>query len=163
MIAAAVRSPGGLLAALGGLLVALAYLTMPLASLPLIGQITAPSLVSELSGQDAPSLTLLRLVPVIALLIIALGLWSSLASPPVRARRVGAVAVVACAGLTGIAYLIPYNTLDQELSQFPLSWLGIDAATFTGAGFWCALLGALVAALGGLVQLVTGRAVAPST
>jgi hypothetical protein len=90
--------PGGVIALVGGVLTGLAYLLLPVANVPLIGSITAPSLAGQAS--DTPSLGLLPLVPVASVVTIAVGLWLALAAPKGRARVVGAVGVLVCAALT---------------------------------------------------------------
>ena len=45
----------------------------------------------------------------------------------------------------------------NQITNSGISELGISAATFTGAGFWLALIGAIAAFLGAAVELDTSR------
>jgi hypothetical protein len=146
--------PGGVIAVVGGALTALAYLVMPLATVPLLGSVTAPNLAGA-PGDDG-SLALLPLVPIAAAVIIGIGLWLLLGRPGTRARTVGAVGILACAVLVALAYLIPLNSLNNEITSVGADIFGISATTFTGTGFWFTLIGALVAAVGAAVEL-SGR------
>jgi hypothetical protein len=152
---AVTRRPGDVVAAIGGLLTLLAYLVLPVATIPLLGSVSAPDLTEGTS--DAGSLALLRIVPIAAVVTIAIGLWLWLGKAARRARAVGAIVILVCAVLTALAYLIPYARLQGAISDIGASSLGISATTFTGIGFWCGLLGAVVSGIGAAVQL-SGRA-----
>lgn len=143
--------PGGVIALVGGVLTGLAYLVLPVATVPLIGSITAPSLAGQ--APDTPSLGLLPLVPVASVVTIAVGLWLALAAPKGRARVVGAGGVLVCAVLTVLAYLLPYVQVNNAINESGAASLGISATTFTGSGFWLALIGALLAAIGAGLEL----------
>ncbi|WP_028933911.1 hypothetical protein [Pseudonocardia spinosispora] len=158
-VVSANRRLGGGLTAGGGVLVGVAYLLLPVASIPLIGSLTAPSLAGELP--DAGSLTLLRLVPLTSVVMLGVGLWLVLARTGAGAAKVASAVVVVCAVLTALAYLMPYGELSREISGSGAEELGISATTFTGSGFWCALLGAVVAAAGAVVVFTGARASVP--
>lgn len=151
-----VKRTGGVIAVVGGLLAALAYWVMPVATIPLVGSVTAPALIEEAS--DAASLGLLRIVPVTVILTILLGFWLLLARPSGRFRPVAAVVVLLCSLLTVVAYLIPLGRIDNAITSSGAAELGIRATTFTGAGFWLAIIGAVVAAIGAIVELSSLRA-----
>jgi hypothetical protein len=145
------KRPGGVIAIVGGVLAGLAYLVLPVATVPLLGSITAPSLAGEVGAGG--SLALLPLVPVAAAATIGIGLWLWLGSPGSRARTVGASGILLCSVLTALAYLIPLNSLDNEITSAGADIFGISATTFTGTGFWFTLLGAVLAAVGAAVEL----------
>jgi len=151
---AATRRPGDVVAAIGGVLTLFAYLVLPVATIPLIGSVSAPALADEVS--DAGSLALLRIVPVTAVVTIAIGVWLWFGKAALRARAIGAIVILVCAVLTALAYLIPYARLQGAITDIGANSLGISATTFTGIGFWCGLLGAVVSAIGAAVQL-SGR------
>ncbi|MDT7749664.1 MAG: hypothetical protein QOD96_3326, partial [Pseudonocardiales bacterium] len=109
------KRPGGVIAIVGGVLAGLAYLVLPVATVPLLGSITAPSLAGEVGAGG--SLALLPLVPVAAAATIGIGLWLWLGSPGTRARTVGASGILLCSVLTALAYLIPLNSLDNEITS----------------------------------------------
>lgn len=143
--------PGGVLAVLGGLLAGLAYLLVPVAKVPLVGQVTAPAL--EQAAPSYPSLAMLPFVPIAALVILAIGGLLLLARLGRREHRVAGALVLLCSAFIALAYLLPFNALQSEIRELGTSGLGISAATFTGGGFWFALVGALVAATGAALEL----------
>jgi hypothetical protein len=153
----AVRGVGrtsGVIVLAGGVLIALAYWVLPVATVPLVGSVSAPALVDEVSGA---SFGLLRVVPLTALLTVAAGVWL-LARPTGRGRRVAQLLALGCAVLTALAYLVPLGRVDQALDSAGADSLGIEATNLTGTGFWLALIGSVVAAVGAAVPLATARA-----
>lgn len=149
-----VSRTSGLIVLAGGVLIALAYWLLPLATVPLVGSVSAPTLLEEVSGT---SFGLLRLVPLTALLTIVAGVWL-LARPAGRGRHVAELGALGCAVVTMLAYLIPLGRVDEALDSVGADSLGIGATTLTGAGFWLALIGAVVAAVGAAVPLASARA-----
>jgi hypothetical protein len=148
---------GSLIAAAGGVLIELAYLTMPVATVPLIGSITAPALASEASYSG--SLALLHLVPITAAIIIGIGLWLRLGNLSRAVARIAAVGILGCSLLAALAYLVPFNSLNNDIQSSWVSMFGIDATSFTGIGFWVALLGTIAAASGAIIDLARARVV----
>ncbi len=147
------RLSGGIIL-IGGILSALAYWLLPVAEVPLVGSVSAPELVGQVS--DGGSFGLLRLVPWTVLLIILAGAWL-LARSAGPGRPVLAVVALICALATGLAYLVPLGKVDQALDSAGADSLGIQATSLTGGGFWLALIGAVVALVGAVVELATGR------
>ena len=147
------RVSGGIVLA-GGVLSALAYWLLPVATVPLVGSVTAPGLTGQTSGSD--TFGLLRLVPWTVALTILAGAWL-LARSTGRGRLIAALGSLLCAVLTVIAYLAPLGKVDQALDSVGADSLGIQATSPTGAGFWVALIGAVVAGVGAVVELATAR------
>jgi hypothetical protein len=135
---------GSLIATAGGILTELAYLTMPVATLPLIGSITA-------------GLALLHVVPIAAAGIIGLGLWLRLGNPSRTVAMMASIGILVCSMLIAVAYLVPYNSLNSDLEGSWASALGISATSFTGGGFWIALIGTIIASIGAIIELVGVR------
>jgi hypothetical protein len=150
-----VKRTGGLVIAVGGLLTALAYWVLPMASVPLVGSLTATTLIEEASGSGP--FGLLRFVPATAIVTVLIGLWLLLGTPSGTPPWVGAIVVLLCSALTALAYLVPLGRVDNELISSGVSDLGLRATNLTGAGFWLALAGAFVAAIGAAVQLTAVR------
>jgi hypothetical protein len=123
---------------LEGVLIELAYLTMPVATVPLIGSITAPALASEASYSG--SLALRKLSIAVA--------------------RIATLGILGCSLLAALAYLVPFNSLNNDIQSSWVSMFGIDATSFTGIGFWVALLGTIAAASGAIIDLARARVVA---
>lgn len=155
---AAGRVPGGVIALCGGLINGLTYLLLPVATIPLVGSLAAPDLAG--AAPEAPSLALLHIVPVAVLVAIGISLWLLIGKPAGRAQRVGGAALIGCAAVIAIAYLWPFARLQDELSGSGVASLGITATTFTGIGFWLAVIAAIVTATGGIVELTGSRTVA---
>jgi hypothetical protein len=149
------KTSGGVLAIAGGLINVLTYLWLPVGTIPLVGSLSAPDLAS--AAPEAHSLGLLQIVPVAALVTVGVGLWLVMGRPRGRARGTGAVALLVCAAVTAVAYLWPFARLQDELGESGVSSLGITAATFTGIGFWLAVIAAIVTAAGGLMELNRSR------
>lgn len=143
--------PGGVLAVLGALLTGLAYLLLPVAKVPLVGEVAAPAL-NELASEYA-SLALLPFVPLAALVTLAVGVYLMVVNLGRSARRAAGIVVLACSAFIALAYLVPFNALQSEIQEAGASGIGISAATFTGSGFWFALVGALVSAVGAALEL----------
>ncbi|HEY9415524.1 MAG TPA: hypothetical protein VIQ30_12245 [Pseudonocardia sp.] len=154
------RTSGGIIAIGGGLINGLSYLLLPVATIPLVGSLSAPDVAT--AAPEATSLALLHIVPIAALVAVGVGLWLVVGKPAGRAQRIAAVALFACAAVTTLAYLWPFARLQQELSGSGVSSLGITATTFTGIGFWLAVIGAIVTAVAGVMELIGSRA-APVT
>jgi hypothetical protein len=152
------RTSGGVIAVGGGVINGLTYLFLPVATIPLVGSLTSPDLAS--AAADAPSLALLHIVPLAALASVGIGLWLIIGKPTGRAQRIGGTALIGCATAIAIAYLWPFAHLQDELSGSGVSTLGITATTFTGIGFWLALIGAILTAAGGVAELTGSRAAA---
>jgi hypothetical protein len=147
------RTGGGIILA-GGVLIALAYWVLPVATLPLIGSVSAPTLSAQASS--TASFGLLRLVPLTVLVAIAAGVWL-LARPTGRAAAIATVVALGCAGVTALAYLVPLAKVDDALDSVGADTLGIEATNLTGLGFWVALIGVAVTALGAITELVRRR------
>jgi hypothetical protein len=147
------RTSGAIILA-GGILTALAYWLMPVATIPLIGSVTAPDLLG--AAADSGSFGLLRLVPVTVLAVVVAGVWL-LARSTGRGRPIASLVAVVCAAVTLLAYLIPLGRVDQALDRAGADQLGIDATNLTGAGFWVTLIGAVVTIVGAVVELATAR------
>jgi hypothetical protein len=148
------RVSGGIILA-GGILSALAYWLLPVADIPLVGSVTAPGLIDQLP--DSGSFNWLRLVPWTVVLTAVAGLWL-LSRSTSKGRSIVALGSLLCAVVTVIAYLMPLNKVDQALDSAGADALGIHATSLTGAGFWVALIGAVVAGVGAVVELATARA-----
>jgi len=149
------RVTGGVLGLIGGVMSGLVYLLLPAATIPLVGSLRAPELAG--ASSTATSLSLLPIVPVAALISLAVGLWLVAGRPDGRAQRVGAAVLIACAVAIAVAYLLPFGRVQDELSGSGVSDYGITATTFTGSGFWLALIAAVVTAAGGIVELTGAR------
>lgn len=147
------RTSGGIVLT-GGVLTALAYWLLPVATIPLVGSVAAPSLLEATA--DSGSFGLLRLVPITVLLTIVAGVWL-LVGAGGRARMIASLGVLLCAVLTLLAYLVPLGRVDQALDSAGADELGIHATNLTGAGFWLALIGAVVAGVGAIVELAATR------
>lgn len=148
---------GGVVAIIGGLTIGLAYVFLPVATIPLIGSVNASDLAS--AAPQATSLSLLHIVPVAALITLGIGLWLVLGKPDPRAQRGTAIALVVCAVAVAIAYLWPFARLQDELSGSGVSSdLGVTATTFTGIGFWLAIVAAIVTAAAAFVEVTGARA-----
>lgn len=152
------RISGGVIALCGGVVGGLTYLLLPVATIPLVGSLAAPDLAG--AAPEAPSLALLHIVPVAVLVTIGVGLWLLIGKPAGRAQRIGGVVLIGCAAVIAFAYLWPFARLQDELSGSGVSSLGITATTFTGIGFWLAVIAAVVTATGGIVELTGARAAA---
>lgn len=153
---AAGRITGGVLGLVGGAVNGLVYLILPAATIPLVGSLRAPELAG--AAPTATSLSLLPIVPVAAVLGIGLGIWLIMGKPTGRSQRIGAFGLIGCAALVAVAYLLPFARVQDELSGSGVSSYGITATTFTGSGFWLALIGAVVIAAGGIVELTGSKA-----
>ncbi|HEY9415303.1 MAG TPA: hypothetical protein VIQ30_11120 [Pseudonocardia sp.] len=149
---------GGILGLTGGLVSGVVYVLLPAATIPLVGSLRAPELTD--AAPDATSLSVLPVVPVAAVLAAALGLWLIVAHPAATARKFAAVGLIGCAALISVAYLVPFARVQGELSGSGVASYGITATSFAGSGFWLALIGAVVTAAGGLVELTGARAAA---
>jgi hypothetical protein len=149
------RTGAGIILA-GGILTALAYWVLPVATVPLIGSVSAPTLTDQASSTT--SFWLLRTVPLAVVLTIAAG-GALLARPGGRASLIAAVLALLCAGLTALAYLVPLAKVDDALDSVGANTLGIEATNLTGVGFWVALMGAGATALGAITELARQRAV----
>jgi hypothetical protein len=136
---------------IGGLFTALAYWILPVATVPLVGSLTAPSLIGQID--DPGSFGLLHLVPVTSLITILLAVWLLVGRLAGRARQLVSAAVLLCAVLSAAAYLIPLSTVDNAITSSGASELGIRATTFTGIGFWLAVVGAVISAVGAVIEL----------
>jgi hypothetical protein len=145
------KRTAAVIALLGGLLTALAYWTLPVATIPLVGSLTAPSLTGQVS--DSGSLGLLGLVPVTSLLTILLAGWLLVGGLVSRTGQLAAVAILVCAVLTAAAYLVPLGTVDNVITSSGADSLGIRATTFTGVGFWLGVIGAVVSGIGAIIAL----------
>ena len=152
------RVTGGVMGLTGGLVNGLVYLLLPAATIPLVGSLRAPELAG--AAPTATSLSLLPVVPVVAVVCAAVGLWLIIGRPLGSARRIGAWALIGGAAIIGIAYLFPFARVQDELSGSGVTSYGITATSFTGSGFWLALIGAVVTAAGGIVELTGARAAA---
>ena len=149
------RIPGGVIGLIGGAMTGLAYLALPTATVPFIGSLRAPELAGAVPG--VTSLAFLPIVPVLALVNIGLGLWLILGKPSGRSQRIAAIGLIGSAALIGFAYLLPFARLQNELTGSGVSSYGITATTFTGGGFWLAVIGAVVTAAGAAVELSGAR------
>jgi hypothetical protein len=143
---------------IGGIVNCLVYLLLPAATIPLVGSLRAPELAG--AAPTATSLSLLPVVPVAAVLGAAVGLGLIIGKPSGRTQRIGGAALIGCAALIALAYLLPFSRVQDELSGSGVSSYGITATTFTGSGFWLALIAAVVTAAGGIVELTGSRAAA---
>jgi hypothetical protein len=150
------RVSGGVIAIVGGLISGLTYILLPVATIPLVGSLRAPDLAS--AAPEAPSLALLQIVPVAALISLGLGLWLVIGKPGGSAQRVMAVVLLVCAAANAIAYLWPFSRLQDELNGSGVSSYGITATTFTGIGFWLGVIAAIIIAAGGVMELTGARA-----
>ncbi|MBV9314614.1 MAG: hypothetical protein JO100_13005 [Pseudonocardia sp.] len=150
-----IKRVGGIVVLLGGVLTAVAYWALPLADIPLVGSLTAPAVIKHASNSG--SLGLLRLVPITAVLTILLGVWLVLRRPTGRSRQVGSALILVCSVLGVLAYLIPLRALNKAITSSGVSFLGIHATTFTGTGFWLALIGVIISAVGVAIELASLR------
>jgi hypothetical protein len=135
---------GALATAVGGAVTLLAFLTMPLISVPFIGSVTGAGLAS-LDG----SVALLWLVPLASVAVAGIGAWqrfSTTAAP--KQRALGSVWSLVLAGLVILFYIIALVSMQSQ----------VGSTGFTGAGFWFALLGMAVAAVGATIELKAARA-----
>jgi hypothetical protein len=133
------------------LLTAAAYWALPVATVPLVGSLTAPSLIGQIS--DPGSLGLLGLAPITSLITIVLAVWLLVGRLAGGARQLVSAAILLCAVLSAAAYLIPLGTVDHAITSTGASELGIRATTFTGIGFWLAVVGAVISGVGAIIEL----------
>jgi hypothetical protein len=154
-----VRRFGASAILIGGLLIALAYWVLPVATVPLIGSVSAPTLTHQSS---IASFWLLRLVPLTVVLIIATGGWL-LARPRGGMSAIAAVVALICAAATALAYVVPLAKVDDALDSVGADSLGIETTNLTGIGFWVAVIGGVVTALGAITELTTRRAASRGT
>jgi hypothetical protein len=148
---ARIKRTASVVALAGGLLTALAYWLLPVATVPLVGSLTAPSLVGQIA--DPGSIGLLYLAPVTSLITILLAVWGLVGHLAGRARQLVSAVILLCAVLSAAAYLIPLGTVDNAITSSGASELGIRATTFTGIGFWLAVVGAVVCGVGAIIEL----------
>jgi hypothetical protein len=142
---------GGVVGLVGGLLIGLAYLVFPAGMSPGGGPLTASQLGDMVVMVGTPSLALLAMVPVLAAVIASIGGWLMVVRPADPAGRMGGIALLGCAGLAVVTYVLP---LVQVLAAMGMPL----AVEFTASGFWLALLGMMVTAGGGWLQLSGSRA-----
>jgi len=136
----------------GGAVALLSFVALPMASVPFLGSITGAGLASHAS--EVGALGWLWLVLIGSLAVTGLGAWQRFAANLVPAvRRRAAIATLLCACLIVLIYLIVFAALQNAISSNGGSGIGISASDLLGAGFWFALLGALVAAVGAVLQL----------
>jgi hypothetical protein len=159
-LARPVRRTGASIILIGGILIALAYWVLPVATVPLIGSVSAPTLTDQSSS--ITSFSLLGLVPLTVVLIIAAGGWL-LARPVGGASSIAAIVALVCAGVTALAYLVPLAKVDDALDSAGADSLGIETTNLTGVGFWVALIGVVVTALGAITELARRRAAGRGT
>ena len=150
---AAAPMHGGRAGLLGGLIIGLAYLVLPAGKIPGGDALTASHLGDTTGLTGSSSLTLLSVVPFLAAVIVGIGGWLSVAKPADSAGRVGGLALLGCAALAALIYVLP---LVQVLTAMGLP-LGISSIGFTGSGFWVTLLGIIVTAGGGWLQFSGSR------
>jgi hypothetical protein len=130
---------------------------MPLISVPILGSATGAG-VAQLSSEIG-TLALLWLVPLVGLAVTGIGARHSLiADVPAEQRRVGSIVVVAAAALVLLIYLVALAALESEVSQSPMARAGVSATSFTGAGFWIAMLAMIAAGGAAFVDLRTAAA-----
>lgn len=149
------RVTGGVIGLVGGVVSGLVYLVLPAATIPLVGSLRAPDLAG--AAPTATSFSLLPVVPVAAVVAALVGLWLIVGKPAGRSQRIGAAVLIGCAAIIAVAYLLPFSRVQDELTGSGVSSYGITATTFTGSGFWLALIGAVVIAAGGIIELIGSR------
>jgi len=140
---------GGLVGLVGGLLIGLAYLALPAGASP-GGPLTAPQLGDLATVVGTPSLVLLSMVPVLAVIIFSIGVWLWIGKPADPAGRLGGIALLGCAGVTAVTYMLPFVQVLAAMGM-PLA-LGL-----TASGFWLTMLGIALTAGGGWLQLSGSR------
>jgi hypothetical protein len=145
-----------------GALTLLAFFAMPLATLPFFGGITGVEAASNASRLGASALGVLWLVPLAAGGVCAIGAWLRFsASVAASVARGAAITALLLAGLVVLLYVIIVIDVQSQLSEMGPG-LQASATSFTGAGFWIALLGMLGAGTGAVVELVAfGKRPAP--
>jgi len=124
-----------------------------MASAPILGSITGSGLAGYASEEGA--LGWLWLIPIAAAALTGLGAWTRFASnlaPP--SYRRASIAAIALAVLIVLVYLIVFAAVQNAISGYGGSSIGLSASNLLGAGFWFALLGAIVAAAGAVNQLL---------
>lgn len=139
---------GAVLGLVGGAATLFAQYGLPLISAPVVGSMTAADLVGQVNATFS-----LAIVPVFALLAIAMGIWLALARPEPRAARMGGAILVSCAVLTAIAYLWPLGGLRDVVGDPDLSVISL-VMTLIGPGFWLALVAVVTQAAAGVVTIV---------
>ena len=142
---------GGMLAAgIGGSITLVSFLVLPHFSVPLLGGLKMPTIISFLSRFESNFL-FLWLVPAAALLIAGTGLWlrsSTTVSPPARLRLTRYVGNLSL--LVSISYI--------ALIAIPLSEddFGGDSAaviiSLLGMGYYLGFLGMIAALIGSTVE-----------
>lgn len=142
---------GGLVGMVGGLLIGLAYVAFPAGMSPGGGPLTASQLGDLVGVVGTPSLVLLSVVPVLAVVIFSIGGWLMIVKPADPAGRMGGIALLGCAGLGAVTYVLP---LVQVLAAMGMPL----ALSFTASGFWLTMLGLTLTAGGGCLQLSGSRA-----
>jgi len=136
----------------GGAVVFLSFVALPMASAPFLGSITGSGLAKHAS--ECEVLGWLWLILIAAIAVTGLGAWQRLAADlaPIVRRR-AAIAALLCACLIVLVYVIVFAAVQNAISSNGGSLVGISASNLLGAGFWFALLGAIVAAAGAVTQL----------
>lgn len=151
------ENTGGIVTTGGGVLTFLAFFAMPMAEIPLISASATGADLASL-GSEAGSLAMLWLVPVLAITVLTIGLWQRFsATATSESRKVGSHAVMALAGLIFFIYIALLVSVQSKLSDARGSTVGVNAISFTGVGFWLALIGTLVAAAGAFMVLNSAR------
>ncbi len=142
---------GGVVGLVGGLLIGLAYLGFPAGMSPGGGPLTASQLGDLVMMVGTPSLALLSVVPFLAAVIVSIGGWLMLVKPADSVGRMGGIALLGCAGLAAVTYVLPLVQVVEAMGM-PLS------LSFTASGFWLTMLGLMLTAGGGWLQLSGSRA-----
>lgn len=141
-----------------GALTLLAFFAIPLVTVPILGGITGVQAAAAGPQMGAGAFALLWLVPLASAGVCGIGVWSRFGAsivPP--ARRTATIAVAVLAGLVVLIYLIMLGYLQNALSDSGAGHFGVSATSFTGVGFWFALLAMLGAAGAAVVELVSVR------
>jgi hypothetical protein len=143
---------GAVTSAAAGAVVLLAFLVLPMATVPVLGSISASGLAGE-SSLFGP-LGLLWLVPVEALAIIGLAALQVLSSPTRQACRARSLGIIVVAGGVWATYCGVLVSLQSRITQLSER---LSISTFFGYGLWFAIVAAAVAAVGGVIEMAWRR------
>jgi hypothetical protein len=150
---------GAITSGIGGLVTLMAFLAMPMATFPLVGSMTGPT-VAGYSAQLG-ALGCLWLVPLAAAAVTGIAAWQVIGtSLTMQARRIGSIALMVLAGLVVVDYIVVLTAVQYEIDSVG-SRASVSATAFTGAGFWIALIGMAASLIGAGLEIRSHQPITP--
>lgn len=144
---------GAVISGIGGLVTLMAFLTMPMATFPFLGSMTGPTIASYSTQLGA--LGFLWLVPLVAAAVAGIAAWQVIGtSLTMQERRIGSIALMVLAGLVILDYIGVLTAVQYKIDS-------VDATTFTGAGFWIALIGMTASIIGAGLEIRSHQPIIP--